>query len=254
MGYLGACSFSSDTNKINLKTNIPLNDDSGVATSGSGSGTWSFDLDYLAGNSNFVDSITILIPEQGTGKTNSLYTLTVLQSGSVIFQDTAAAQIDFRQIFLFNKNLLGLGQYEFQISSTDPIMSLFTPTSFPYIEGTGLIKASNPELNGQAVDRIPYVILKTKSSIGIEEDDLSLNIYPNPASDFIFIESDSPYELELYNQSGKLLITEMLSGGKISTEGISDGVYILKLTNQKHSIRKKVVIARWDSLAKRILL
>jgi hypothetical protein len=69
-----------------------------------------------------------------------------------------------------------------------------------------------------------------------------LKIYPNPASDFIFIESAdlvSKSELQIFDASGKLVRTQVVAGvtrHMIATADLPMGIYTLKLSTA-HSIQ-----------------
>lgn len=87
-----------------------------------------------------------------------------------------------------------------------------------------------------------------------EVTELSISkIYPNPASNHFFLEFSSsdpgPYQLSFINTAGQIVRHIQLDEGTalpysntISTQGLPNGVYILKLSNQKDTVFEKVVI------------
>jgi hypothetical protein len=63
------------------------------------------------------------------------------------------------------------------------------------------------------------------------EDSSLINVYPNPANDFIKLEATGS-EFEIYNLSGKLALSGT-DTGKINISGLESGVYIV-LSNHKY--------------------
>ncbi len=81
-------------------------------------------------------------------------------------------------------------------------------------------------------------------STGIEEMDGGLLVFPNPATDFIYISGKEVSNLKLYNSVGQLVNAEN-NGNKIDVSNLKSGIYLLVATTQdKQQIRKKIVISR----------
>jgi hypothetical protein len=70
-----------------------------------------------------------------------------------------------------------------------------------------------------------------------------ITIFPNPASDFVFIKGLTldKYKLELFSYDGKALPIVVAEDGKIDLNGIKKGVYFLKIFNNNEQITKKIV-------------
>ena len=80
-------------------------------------------------------------------------------------------------------------------------------------------------------------------SSGIEEIDVQkFQIYPNPARDEIFIQSESPIKkIEIYSLTGILLLTENHFSGKISLANLPQGIYTLVIYTEKGRVVEKVI-------------
>ncbi|MFN0082084.1 MAG: DUF4832 domain-containing protein [Ferruginibacter sp.] len=68
----------------------------------------------------------------------------------------------------------------------------------------------------------------------ISSNKSKLSIYPNPASDFIHIQTDSyeKEEIQIYNSIGQLIKTAaFLNTGKIDVSEFKNGIYIIRLKN-----------------------
>ncbi len=89
------------------------------------------------------------------------------------------------------------------------------------------------------------------SSVGIFSEmktpEKLLSIYPNPANAIITIDSkfQTPYEIEIYNSMGQLVLQKNMQGlsnETISLEGLSTGCYLIKASNGQEVISEKLVV------------
>lgn len=80
----------------------------------------------------------------------------------------------------------------------------------------------------------------------IEMDRVS--IYPNPSTGIVHISGlqSGPTQLSIYDISGKLILERQIESHETSLllDGITNGVYIMLLTNKHETFRKKLVIQR----------
>lgn len=72
-------------------------------------------------------------------------------------------------------------------------------------------------------------------------------VYPNPASEFLWVGSDTSFPIESYNiydTSGRLIMSKTydLNEKKIDVSALSSGVYLLKLFNSDAEVTKKIKI------------
>lgn len=85
------------------------------------------------------------------------------------------------------------------------------------------------------------------NSTGIEQVDFIANIYPNPSSDWVYIQSSSdPKRVEIYNMLGELLLSKerVLQDQKIDVSQFPQGEYFIKLTSEDYSVVEKIQIAK----------
>jgi len=83
------------------------------------------------------------------------------------------------------------------------------------------------------------------ASIGIEENStLFFNIHPNPASQYIEINGDfENAELELMNLQGQVLMNKnIISGEKVLVEGLSSGVYLVRIISGNQIGFRKILV------------
>ncbi|SMC49153.1 T9SS type A sorting domain-containing protein [Moheibacter sediminis] len=70
----------------------------------------------------------------------------------------------------------------------------------------------------------------------------NLQIYPNPASDKVFVKADKLNSVELYDLQGRKLDVKLNSDNSINVSSLPKGVYVLKLNIDGKSVSKKLVI------------
>ncbi|MCF8457016.1 MAG: T9SS type A sorting domain-containing protein [Bacteroidales bacterium] len=75
-----------------------------------------------------------------------------------------------------------------------------------------------------------------------------VSIFPNPSSGSVHISGlqESPYQLAIYDISGKHILQMQIESNEttIQLDGMRDGVYILVLRNQHETIRKRLIVSR----------
>ncbi len=81
----------------------------------------------------------------------------------------------------------------------------------------------------------------------IDEVESNIQVYPNPAKNFLNIESDQGFQfIELSDINGKLVFSEIgeYRNKIISLDGISTGVYFLTLKSESYIFSKKILIRK----------
>lgn len=102
------------------------------------------------------------------------------------------------------------------------------------------------------MDNINETTTNYDSSLAINKFDfssLNLVIYPKPSQDFIAIQSnllDNNLKLELINEIGQLVLEGTILQGStlsiIETHTLYNGIYFLKVSNNKNSKTYKIII------------
>lgn len=125
--------------------------------------------------------------------------------------------------------------YQWSTGSTASVVSLQPSTTTAYT-----VTATQ---NGCSLAKVFTVTVNP--CLGLEEktESVFFKLYPNPVEDVLTVELAMPFELKVYDLSGKLLSAEALQGGtsQLNTTAWPAGLYILHLSNATQSHRARVV-------------
>jgi len=119
-------------------------------------------------------------------------------------------------------------------------------SAYPYVVG--------PNFYGNVVVSTVTTVPAGTTTYVLANDSFNLNdtkftLYPNPASDFIAIQTDlvqSNLKVEIINELGQIVkTTEILQGSTLSiieTDTIYNGIYFVKISDGKNTKSHKVII------------
>ena len=79
--------------------------------------------------------------------------------------------------------------------------------------------------------------------LGVEENALQINVYPNPAKDRVVIEGIEAAEVNVYNALGQVVKT-VRGTNEIDLSGLVDGVYMLRIRDKEGIIFLEKVMVR----------
>jgi beta-glucanase (GH16 family) len=91
---------------------------------------------------------------------------------------------------------------------------------------------------------IDYVRVYQNNVLSTDEFALNnVNVYPNPASDFISITSVQPLDfVEMYNLLGQQVLVEKNVVDKININHLDPGVYLLSIYSEGNKLVKKIIV------------
>ena len=78
------------------------------------------------------------------------------------------------------------------------------------------------------------------SNLSIEENTLDISIYPNPTTDFIYINSDTELEAVVFDLLGKQVLREYITD-KLDISCLEKGTYIINLTDGVNTSSHKII-------------
>ncbi len=115
--------------------------------------------------------------------------------------------------------------------------NVLTPTGIGIVTITA--SQGGDDNHNQAPD-VEMELSVVSSALGLLPEELSISIYPNPAQDFLHIESQENMKIELsiHSVSGKVIHRENIKSkiAKLDLSIIPPGIYMIVLTNDKNII------------------
>lgn len=102
--------------------------------------------------------------------------------------------------------------------------------------------SQEPQMNGNRINLGVYGNTAEASKSGTNavmesNENLSLEIFPNPCSDFLYLKNATPnVKPELYNEQGQKVNLKVIHFNLLSIENLSSGTYFLKVNSQIHPI------------------
>lgn len=100
--------------------------------------------------------------------------------------------------------------------------------------------------NAEGCQSVAKVQVNVKGCVGIEETAFarSIQIFPNPADETLFISSEAQLNLALYNTNGKLVRTIYTNEGTVQIDitELPAGIYLLKSMTSDQTMIRKVMI------------
>jgi len=128
------------------------------------------------------------------------------------------------------------------VGATDTVLrnDSILPTRFQDGGNVIIIWPAAPDVN--VVDTARFDVFVINFNDIPESEDLPYTLYPNPATDMLFIRSESPIEqVRIFNASGQLIKTEKNTSG-INISDISPGIYFTEITNSRGETRTIKII------------
>ena len=125
----------------------------------------------------------------------------------------------------------GEGIYDYGTTNT-VVAGLINGTTYEF----AIAVYASGELSSQE-----YVLATPDVGLGLSEIDLeNLNIYPNPVSDFLFIEMNKDFRIKISSLSGQTIL-EAKSSEKIDLSHISQGIYLLSIETKNRTFTRKII-------------
>ncbi|MFO7867896.1 MAG: leucine-rich repeat protein [Bacteroidales bacterium] len=126
---------------------------------------------------------------------------------------------------------------EILADNSQTVTITFSPTEEK--KYSGMIKVISDATNGNDSIEVSGMSTITTSIYNTSASD-NLHIHPNPASSYIILPSELGYtDIEIYTLNGTLLVKQSTFDNKIKIESLENGMYILKITNNKINIQTK---------------
>ena len=90
---------------------------------------------------------------------------------------------------------------------------------------------------------LPAFVTVKVSTVGIDEIQTNdINIYPNPATDVIYVDMEESFDAIIYNYQGQVVKTVKVENSQINVSELSYGIYFVEIRTQNNVAVKKVVV------------
>ncbi len=168
----------------------------------------------------------------------------------------APGRIDIGLTRTDHTNRTGFGQFaELFITIEDDILFQGNPEIEAITSVEALFNVTNVLIVNRDGEALDVITMETTSLIQGETsstNNIKLNdqvqIFPNPASDQIFVNTKGLIieELEVFELTGTLVKQRTVNGNqaKLSTSGLENGVYIVRIQTKEGVVNRRVVVQR----------
>ena len=119
-----------------------------------------------------------------------------------------------------------------------------TETSFTdVVEEGGYYKYSVYAVDANGSMSAPVSTVVLVEFTGVEENEVSFGIYPNPAESELNINSNAAFEYQMINSVGQVVMSGVANGNvKLNVSELNNGVYFLKVVANGNTSVEKVII------------
>lgn len=107
--------------------------------------------------------------------------------------------------------------------------------------GTAMITVTADDGSGVTTSD-EFEVTVTAAPLGFE-DDISLEIYPNPTKDFVNIKSDKQLQIILFNLNGQTIRSGNGQTVRMDLRNLSSGTYLLKITDGELTSTRRIIKA-----------
>jgi hypothetical protein len=144
------------------------------------------------------------------------------------------------------------GPYNPAIADYDPASfyiendTLKTSVEFDYsVSDTSFVRITVEDSRGFTLSRdfTIRIVENSSGSTGLEEFSKELNIYPNPADNFVYLEGFEAYQsIGLYELSGKLVMKVATYQKQLDISRFRNGIYLMVLDGAQGRVVRKLLI------------
>ena len=135
----------------------------------------------------------------------------------------------------------GENAMEYVVMRNDEQIAKVTETSFTdTVNGNGSYTYS---VIAKKYDSMAEAVSVTVEVLSVDELDANrISIYPNPASDVIYVDVDETFNAVIYNYQGQMIKNVNVDNGQINVSNLTNGMYFLEIrTGNNVSINKILV-------------
>lgn len=166
---------------------------------------------------------------------NYVYNIAHISDGNFVATSVANPGLPKQRLFFLRAN--GSINPDYNVAQG------FNATSFAlYVQNDGKILTGGnfTSYNNQSAPRIARLLGKTMSVNNIDDLNNSIQVYPNPANDIIYINNANELShYQVLNMTGQIILKGYLKNNKIDISKLNQGQYILTIENENISFLVK---------------
>ena len=112
------------------------------------------------------------------------------------------------------------------------------------VEESGIYKYSVYAVDANGSMSAPATAMVNVEFTGVEENEVILGVYPNPAESVLYINANAAsYEYQMINSVGQVVMSGVANGNvQLNVNDLNNGVYFLKVIANGNAQIEKVVI------------
>jgi len=117
--------------------------------------------------------------------------------------------------------------------------------------GSHTITVRVTDSNGGVTTSAPTVVTSGTTTTGVQNSNtLNANIYPNPSSEIVYVDSDTDLSgasfmiIDVMGNEHQLSQTANSLGAQVDVSSLSDGTYVLIIKKDNSVMRKKITVIR----------
>ena len=139
---------------------------------------------------------------------------------------------------------LNMTSFDLEPNESQEIELMFTPDEQMLFEGVLQIESNDPNNGTVVINLSGYGDIDT--FIKDNKPTNSINVYPNPAKDLIYLENAAGKDLFVFDQAGMLLIEQSCKkkSEAVNVSFLANGTYILKVVGTSETIIRKIIISK----------
>ncbi|PLW94147.1 MAG: hypothetical protein C0592_03925 [Marinilabiliales bacterium] len=182
---------------------------------------------------------TVTVVQTSGYYANNLYLRTALTESDIAYSWQGQTDLHFVCLDMYPDD----GGYALDFSTTDTITQIINFTTTGSVADNCEFVAFVQYDGNKDVTQAGKVDLAT--IVGVEDrENVQLNIYPNPANDYVNIISDGSGYYEILNIAGQVVLSGQISAKlqTINTSDLNSGMYLIRVNNNNESSLQKLII------------
>ena len=151
------------------------------------------------------------------------------------------ARVDNNTVTLAWNNVAGATNYV--IRRDGEIVATQASNNFEEVVADGVYVYSVVAEDNNGSHSLPAFVTVNVGTVGVADNNVNINVYPNPANSMLNIVVNADYEYVMYNNMGQQVMTGSANGQQqLNVSGLAQGIYMLRITTCGQTEIQKIVV------------